>query len=114
MKNDIKNIVRYPGISARVPMATNLDACRRILLDVRGGPYLFMMPQERTFCSRKKRVNYESRLCCDIEWVLEDTSGGQEKLQSPTAPSVSPAPRKQPHWGGTQHPSLCLIQGGQF
>jgi hypothetical protein len=114
MKHDINNIVRHPGIFARVHMATNLDTCRQILIDIRGEPYLFMMSQERAYCSRKKRENYVSRLCCDIEWVPEDTSGGQEKLQSPTAPSFSPAPRKRPHWGGTQHPSFCLIQGGQF
>jgi putative transposase len=36
-----------PGISASVHMATNLDACLQIFLDVRR-PYLFMMSQERT------------------------------------------------------------------
>jgi len=32
---------------------------------------------------------------CKIEFAAEGASGVQEKIQSPTAPSVSPAPRKQ-------------------
>jgi hypothetical protein len=41
MKHDINNIVRHPGIFARVHMATNLDACRQILLDVRGAVFVY-------------------------------------------------------------------------